>query len=402
MQPNNAESTNEPLDPGQVSERPPAAVDKAKKFWWAGAVVVPLIAAGVGILPSLLGSKPSQPNINITDSHDLSFHQINVFEQEYRAKVGEDLPAELREQIQQALAHLNEGRFSDGIPILQQAAEKAPVPSLLADLGTALALAGNASDANAAFAKAAAAAPDNEAAARGRQYLANAAKNNDILSPAEIPIGTAISATLLDRDQDFFSFTTPAGPRDYIRVTLKNRSPHFYPQLAAYDAQRAKINGVSTPTGHGGDLTHTFPATPASKHIVSAYPYGDAGGAYTLLVEPVRAFDDYEPNDTIQAPREIPSGQVIEANIMDEWDKDYYKFRARSAVTVITVDNRSEDLQIRLATFDSDRAPVGSHSTGAGPSANLRHEIQTVPGGVYILQAWPYGSGAGKYAISIQ
>jgi tetratricopeptide (TPR) repeat protein len=297
-------------------EKQPVAVDKAKKFWWAGAVAVPLLVAGVGILPSLLGSKPSRPSINITDSHDLNFHQINLIEQEYRAKVREDLPAELRQQIQQALAYLNQGRFSDGIPILQQAVEKAPVPSLLADLGTALALAGNANDADAAFARAIAEAPDNEAVARGRRYLANAARNNDILSPAEIPIQKTISSTLLDHDKDYFSFTTPSGPRDYIRVTLRNQSTHFYPQLAAFDAQRAPIGGVSSPTGAGGDLTHTFPASPASTHIVAAFPYGSAGGGYTLLVEPMRAFDDYEPNDTIQSPLEVHPVILIFAYMM--------------------------------------------------------------------------------------
>ena len=195
---------------------------------------------------------------------------------------------------------------------------------------------------------------------------------------------------------------TPSGPRDYFRVTLRNQSAQFTPQLAAFDAQRALIEGVSSHTGAGGDLTHTFPASPANRHIVNVFPYGSTGGSYTLLVEPMRAFDDYEPNDTIQLPREIPSGRLIDANIMDAQDKDYFKFRARSSTTVITAENRSENLQIQLATFDADRAPAGSLSTGAGPAANVRHELQTVPGGMYILQVWPYGSGAGKYAISIQ
>jgi hypothetical protein len=195
---------------------------------------------------------------------------------------------------------------------------------------------------------------------------------------------------------------TPSGPRDYIRVTLRNQSPEFHPQLAAYNPDRAPIPGVSSATGAGSDLTYTFPSTPASRHIVRAYPWGDPGGSYTLLIEPMRAYDDYEPNDTIQTPREIASGRAIEANIMDASDEDYYTFRARSSKTVIRAENRSEHLHLQLATFDSDRAPAGTPSSGAAAAANARHEVETVPGRQYILRVYPYGSGAGKYAIHIE
>src|ERR1700680_178722 len=110
--------------------------DAAKKYWWAAAIAVPLLGAVIGILPSLL--KKEAPSISISrDSHDLNFQPITVIEREYRQKTGQPLPPDVQQQIEQALQLLKQERYEDSIPLLRAAAEKAPTPSALTDLGKA-------------------------------------------------------------------------------------------------------------------------------------------------------------------------------------------------------------------------------------------------------------------------
>lgn len=388
----------EPSDRG--SNRKTRTIDYAKKYWWSGAIAVPVIVAGIGLIPSLL-DKESSSGISVSlsrDSHDVNFQQINVVEREYREKTGEALPPEVRKQIEQALQMLQQKRYDDGIPLLREAAGKVQVPSLLADLGTALALAGKGAEAESVYSQAASADPSNELVAQGRQLLANFTGNNTVLTAAAIPMGTAVYSTLLDNDADFFKFRTPAGPRDYMRVTLRNRSTTLGTYVGARDAAKAPIGETSGAAG--ADVTYLFPSTPNSEHYIEVKPHYSGGGAYSLTVEPTRSFDEWEANDTILTAREIEAGGTIEANIMDAQDQDFYKFRARAAKTSITVDNRSGTLGVRVAASDGDKAPIGEAAGSAG--ANVRYEFETKPGDTYHLQIAPNYSGGGAYALTVK
>jgi hypothetical protein len=137
--------------------KPTAAAppDSAKKYWWAAAVAVPVVVAAIGIVPSLVKKESAGVNIQ-SDSHNVTFQQINVIEQEYQSKTGQRLPDDVRQQIQQALQLIADKRYAEGVPLLRAASERAPVASVLTDLGHALTLSGNSSEARRAYDRASA------------------------------------------------------------------------------------------------------------------------------------------------------------------------------------------------------------------------------------------------------
>jgi tetratricopeptide (TPR) repeat protein len=382
-----------PAPAGRKTKR----VDAVKKYWWAAAIAVPLLGAVIGILPSLL--KKEAPSISISrDSHDLNFQPITVIEREYRQKTGQPLPPDVQQQIEQALQLLKQERYEDGIPLLRAAAQKAPTPSVLTDLGNALATTGKSTEAQAVYSRVESLDPANQQVTGGRRFLAKLTGNNTILTAAEIPMQTVIPATLLDNDTDFFKFTAPSGPRDHLRVRLQNRSTSLGLTLAVKDAEKAPIGETSGAAA--ANITYEFPATPSAIHYLQVSPYYSGGGAYSLIVEPTHSFDAYEPNDTILTAKDIATGRLIEANIMDERDTDFYRFHARGAKTSIVVENRSDTLGIALAVTNADKAPVGEQSGAA--AANVRYEFVSIPGSTYYLQISPYYSPGGKYAFTIQ
>ena len=263
----NAQSS---LNPKPASAGPKTKrVDAAKKYWWAAAIAVPLLGAVIGILPSLL--KKESPSISISrDSHDLNIQPITVIEREYRQKTGQPLPPDVQQQIEQALQFLKQDRYEDGIPLLRAAAEKTPVPSVLTDLGHALAITGKSTEAQAVYSRAESLDPTNEQVTGGRRFLSKLTGNNTILTAAEIPMQTVIPATLLDNDTDFFKFIAPSGPRDHLRARLQNRSPSLGLALFVKDADKAPIGETSGAAA--ANITYEFPATPGAIHYLQVSP----------------------------------------------------------------------------------------------------------------------------------
>ncbi len=385
------------MNGGPQSSPSPESASPAKKYWWAAAVAVPLLVAVIGIIPSFKEKKAGGVNIN-QDSHNLNFQQITVIEGEYRQKTGQPLPPEVQQKIEQALQLLKQERYEEGIPLLRAASEKAAVPSVLADLGHALAITGKSTEAESAYSQAAVADPTNQQVKEGRQFLAKLSGNNTIFTAAEIAMQTPVAATLLDGGTNFFKFTAPPGPRDHLRVRLENRSPSLGLYVGVKDAEKAPIGETSGAIA--ANLAYEFSATPSAIHYLQVSPHYSGGGAYTLTVEPTHSFDAFEPNDTILTAKDISAGATIEANIMDDHDTDFYRFRARGAKTLIVVENRSTTLGITLNVTDADKAPVGSQSGSI--AANVRLEFDSKPDSTYQIQISPhYSPEGGKYAVTI-
>ena len=272
------------------------------------------------------------------------------------------------------------------------------MPSVLTDLGHALATAGKSNAAQAAYTQAASLDPSNQQVSEGRKFLSKLTENNTILTAAEIPLQKDIAATPLDADSDFFRFTSPSGPRDILRVHLQNRSTSLGLGLAVKDTAKSPIGGTNG--APGGDVNYDLPVNPGVIYYLQLSPYYSGGGAYTLRVEPTHSFDAYEPNDTILTARDISVGNAIEANIMDGLDTDFYRFHARGAKTTIVVENKSTTLAIGLGVTNADKAPIGGQN---GPvAANSRFQFDSAPGSTYQVQISPYFSGGGKYALTIQ
>src|SRR5690349_14048520 len=109
--------------------------DYARKYWWVAAILVPIVVALI-LLPQTRSNAGGFPAMSL-DSHDLNLTDRTVIEGEYRSKTGQDLPADVRQRLQQAQSLIEQRRFDEGLPLLRQAAENLQLPSLFGELGTA-------------------------------------------------------------------------------------------------------------------------------------------------------------------------------------------------------------------------------------------------------------------------
>src|SRR5262245_5561737 len=361
--------------------------DYARKYWWVAAIVVPIVVALIGLIPQS-GSKAGGLSAITLDSHDLNLTNITVIEGEYKSKTGQDLPPEVRQRLQQAQTLIEQQRFDEGLPLLRQTAESLQLPSIFGELGTALAMAGKKGEAEAAFLKASAADPNNRAAIQGRRFFDDATSNNTILKATKMSVGEVVSSKVFDGDSDFFQFISPDGPRDYMRLRLTNESTTLHPQVTVFDSQKSRINGMSK--SDAADIDLLFGVMPAQTTYVQVSPFYSGGGAYSLKIEPAKAFDELEPNDMITEAKPIATGQTFELNILDEKDADYFSFQAKSEKVLISVQNKSTTLHPLLVIFDAQKSKIDQRQ--AAEAADLRYELNASAGATYYIQISPYYS----------
>jgi hypothetical protein len=202
---------------------------------------------------------------------------------------------------------------------------------------------------------------------------------------------------LLEQDVDFFKFTAPAGPRDYMRLRITNTS-RVAVHVQVFNPDKAPIGNADGE--ESADVTYEFPVVPGGTHFIEVRPRFAQGGAYSLVVSPTRSFDAFEENDSILTAKEIGVGRAIDANVMDTKDTDFYKFQARGATTVVALENASDSLAAALSVTDSDKAPVGQAS--GEEAANVRYSFESKPGSTYHVQVSARYSRGGKYSLVVQ
>jgi tetratricopeptide (TPR) repeat protein len=383
-------------------------VDYSKKYWWLGAMVIPLLVAIIAKLP--FGSdSPVSGTTYITS--------MTLIENQYQEIKGQPLnDPELKEKIQRAIDLGKKHYFDEAAKLFQEVAQRAPVPAIYNDLGVVFQGANQSGQAQDAYNQALKANPQYAPAVTNLQQLTKPVHisvtshevepNDDIFHANRISLNTAISAEIGNpADQDFYVFTTPPKYRDIIEVHLQNQSPHLQSALTFYDGTKTKFDSIPNYTG-GGDITKSFAADPNAEFFVQAgslYQYQDSTGPYILTVRALKAYDSYEPNDDILHASPIALGKTIEAEIMDGKDVDYFQFRASKTgpVTVI-LDNKSATLQPVLAAFSSDKSRIGgvpNDTAGGNISYSFPCPAETT---CYVAISALYGQTAGKYALTIK
>ena len=376
---------------------PKKTTDHARKYWWVAAIVVPIVVALIGLIPLTRSKAGGLPTFSV-DSHDLNLTDITVIEGEYKSKTGQELPAEVRQRLQQAQTLIEQRRFDEGLPLLRQTAESLQLASVFGELGTALALAGKKGEAEAAFLKASSADPNNRAAIQGRRFFDDAISNNTILKATKMSLGEVVSSNVFDGDSDFFQFVSPDGPRDYLRLRLTNQSTTLHPQVTIFDGEKSRLNGISK--SDAADLELLFGVMPSQTTYVQVSPFYSGGGSYSLKVEPAKAFDEFEPNDMITNAKPISTDKSFDLNILDEKDADYFSFQAKSEKVLILVQNQSTTLHPMLVIFDSQKSKIDQRQ--AAEAADLRYELNASVGTTYYIQVSPNYSTGGKYGLTIQ
>ncbi len=228
--------------------------------------------------------------------------------------------------------------------------------------------------------------------------------NNDLLSTNRMELGKWITASIgAGKDYDFYSFTTPPKYRDWIKIEIDNRSTTLEPRIGLFNSDKASI-GSKHQTTSGANVSYVFVAAPESTFTFRASNYyGENVGAYLVRVMPLKAYDAFEPNETILTAAPITAGQEVEASIMDGRDLDYFKVKAGDNAKQIVVEltNRSTTLRPQLVLYNPNKTQIlEKHNTTAG--ADLGFSGNATPGGTYYVRVSDYyREAAGEYTLKV-
>jgi hypothetical protein len=135
---------------------------------------------------------------------------------------------------------------------------------------------------------------------------------------------------------------------------------------------------------------------------VEVWGYEASVGAYAIRAQPLKSFDEHEPNEDVLRARRIAFGATVEATIMDARDNDCFEFECpREGRVSIRVENRSTGLVPSLGVFGPDRGLIEVAPPVNRVGAGLTYEFDATGGRRYYLQIWGRGGTTGRYALSV-
>jgi len=215
---------------------------------------------------------------------------------------------------------------------------------------------------------------------------------------ATATIGAAIDGEILKTDQnDFYRFDVPLKQRDVAVVRLANKSSTLKPDFKIFNADRSEIMESYDGTA-GASTEKSLTLEPGKTFYVEVLNYGSTG-RYTLSVTPQNAFDGHEPNDDALTASAVAIGTVIDGNIMDDKDADWFKITGAAQKTIhVTLDNLSTTLKPDLKIYSATKSQTDEKYDGTA-GANLDFTVDVEPGKDFYLQVLPYGS-TGKYRLT--
>jgi tetratricopeptide (TPR) repeat protein len=428
----------EPEAPSGASKR---VRDPSKKYWWATAIVVPIVVA---VLAAFIDKWPFGGDHSPVPGTTY-ITSMTVIEKQYQAINGAPLddPA-LKAMIARAIELATQKQFQAAVALIEQVPERAQVPAVLNDLGVAYAGLNDAPRARAAFEQALA-KDANDAAAKANISALDQAKaqppadqpppaqrtstppapiepvkvepakveeaqasaqeiepNNDIFHANRIPLNAAIGAAIADSsDVDYFTFRTPPTYRDMIDVLLDNQSTSLQPTITLYTSDRSSAGSDANYNSAGNVALH-FAAPPDAQYSISVTPNHGTSGAYQVTVRTKKAYDAFEPDDDVFHAKEIAIGRPVDASIMDGSDADYYKFTSDQAGKMVAwIENRSTDLQPSVTAYDPDRSQIGSN-INYNSSGNTSLVFDVAAKSVYYMLVTSGHGTAGEYTLTLK
>jgi tetratricopeptide (TPR) repeat protein len=118
--------------------------DYQKKYWWLGAITVPIVVALIGQLTGIINvfKPPAPPAGNYTTNNMYLITQV--------FNTGESTQ-DAQQKIEVAITLTNAGNYADAIPLLEQVIAQYPLPAIYNNLGVLYALTGDNQKAQEAF-----------------------------------------------------------------------------------------------------------------------------------------------------------------------------------------------------------------------------------------------------------
>jgi hypothetical protein len=382
------------------------------QYWWVAPIAA---AAAMAVLWWLLPRKLGAPRVELPTGYIAS---VTTVEQEYARFYGKLLKdPEVTRRVEQAAERAGARDYGGAVDLLEAASKQAAVPVIFNNLGVLYSLLNDRSRAINAFRDALTRDIDYQPVRsnvnRLGGFTANAADpvtreiepNNTNLLANVIRLGSPVDAEITGdmNDVDCFRVTAPPAPRDVLAIRIANRSGALAPGVRLYDADMRILGAGQEVREPGASLTHNIAPAPNATLYLDIYGVGRTGGPYVLTVQPMKAYDSYEPNDDIFSARRITAGQAIPANIMDAQDTDFFSFISpRTGTVSVEIDNRSTTLIPALTTFTPEMRNSGFGPDIHRPGASLRHTMQVEEGRTYFVQVWSQGNTAGEYQLTVE
>jgi hypothetical protein len=388
-----------------------------RRYWW----LVPVLT-GVGMIVWLAtGPRWSRTGISPPAGRMMPGYIASAQDmtQEYQHFYGKPLNnAEIDRAFELANQRVRAKDYSNAVVLLEQVSKVAAVPVVFNDLGVLYAELNDKSRAINAFREALARDMDykpvrlnlerlKDVMALGADPVSREVESNDNMTLANIIApGKAVEGEIeaAVNDVDFFRVTTPPAPRDLIAIEITNRSKKtLAPVLKIFDEETRITNWGKIGQEPGSSLRQIIAPPPNTTLYLQVSGYGSSAGAYTLLVQPLKAFDNYEPNDDIYHAARITLGTTITAGIMDAEDTDYYSFVSpRTGTVSIRIANRSATLIPALSTFYPDMRSSGFGPDVRTPGLHLRHTLEVQENQIYFIQVWSQQNTMGDYSLTIE
>ena len=338
-------------------------------------------------------------------------------EREYRHYYGKPLDnPRIQKRFDGAADLVGKHRFAEAAMQLEAAAKEVPLPVFYNDLGVLYAKLNDRARAINAF-RAALAHDANYQPVRfnlGRLKGLTADSAGPVtheIEPNDSPLlanlitpGTPVDGEIeaTTEDVDDYRVAAPPVPRDVLAIELTNHSSKFKPKIAVYDSDLGVLDWGKRVPGPGDSLSVYGSPAPNDTLFVEVSGSDNTGGAYTLKVKALKAYDQYEPNDDIFHATRLQIGVPLEANIMDNRDTDYYSFLApRTGKVTVEVQNQSVTLTPALTTYGPDMRNTGFGPDLRTPGANLSHSMNVEQNQLYYVQVWPQGDSSGAYELTV-
>jgi hypothetical protein len=230
--------------------------------------------------------------------------------------------------------------------------------------------------------------------------------NDNILSPNETPLTKNILGAINAKsDSDFFKFTTPMPPRDIIDVEVKNLSTNLKLRAQLWDSDKRHLwsnANYGNQVTSGQNIRYSFSARPNTVYYFSVSSLGGQG-KYELSLSPKKAFDTYEPNDSILSAKDTDLGSPINASLLDKADQDYYRIRSSGNAVSVSLKNGSTGLRPRIQIWRGDKSHLWSNANYGNQvtsGQDIETSFVTKAGGTYYVSISSLG-GSGKYTLGL-
>jgi len=224
--------------------------------------------------------------------------------------------------------------------------------------------------------------------------------NNVAAQATELPLNGEMAGEITsNEDSDYFKLLPSKDLRDRVVVKLQNYSESLRPYFTLYNDKKSKIETVYDNT-YGADVEYLFTAEPDTFYYLKVSPW-DSAGKYKVITRYQNAHDAFEPNDTAAEATPIVPGKMVQANVMDASDADWYKLVSAPAESVrVVLKNRSTSLRPYVYVYDHNRSKLlEKYDNTVG--ASLDFSFDAVPGETCFIQVTPWDTN-GAYELTVK